>query len=92
MTQRQPTQEATVLSTRPRSWTQVVFRGVAVAAAVLGMGAVAVLAPAASPDRVLAPATKGLYTPVTETARAAYIQNMLSNGYELLAPMTLDEV
>jgi hypothetical protein len=41
---------------------------------------------------VATPAAKGLYVPVTESARAAYLQSMLNNGYELMPFIQLDDL
>lgn len=92
MTHRANKSEPTTLNTQPRSWKRYVLRGLIISATIFGLGCVAVAAPLASPPTVLAPATKGLHLGVTETARAAYIQKMLNDGYEILPPITLNEV
>ncbi|MBW2526398.1 MAG: hypothetical protein JRI23_19615 [Deltaproteobacteria bacterium] len=91
MTNRTQRDELEVLSTEPRGWKQTVFRGVAVAAAILGMAGVTVMAPAASPDTVAAPATKGLYSPVTQSAKAAFLKAMLESGYVIMPAIQLDD-
>ena len=92
MTKRRLPSEPATLSTHPRSWKQVAFRGVAAAAMLLGLGGLAVAVPAASPATVAVPAAKGLYVPVTESARAAYLLSMLNNGYELTPFIQLDDL
>lgn len=89
MTQRHAPKEQPLLTTRPRTFRQMALRGAAVAAAVLGLGGLAVLTPAASPPTVVAPAVKGLHVPVSRSARAAYLQALLKAGYEILPPVQL---
>ena len=91
MTKRVLRSSMPVMSTRRRTWKQTMFQGLAAAAAVLGVGAFAVMVPLATPSPVATPLVKGLYMPVSESARAAYIQAMLNNGYEFLPLMQLDD-
>jgi len=92
MTHRAKTPSQANLFNRPSAWKRQLFRGLVIGAAVLGLGGAATLVPAYSPTNVVIPANKGLHVAVTESARGAYIQALLASGYEIMPPITLDQV
>jgi hypothetical protein len=92
MTHRAKTPSQTNLLNRPSAWKRKLFRGLAISAAVLGLGGAATLVPAYAPPNVTPPANKGLHLAVTESARTAYIKALLASGYEIMPPITLDQV
>ncbi len=54
-------------------------------------GALGVVVPAFFDPGPPAPVSRALNIAATETARAAYVENMKKQGYEILPPVTMSE-